>query len=242
MHSLYYASSVWLSPSLSSKLKSNLFLASGKILSTIEVNSYRNLHKKFTRATPEMWQNYELAISLYDLTATKLPLIDWQLLQGNILQNRRSTKLHFTSTNKLGCGLSILPNHFKKISNWIDSSWLTLTKETYKQNCKKEFITTPLQLYWFTNVRFVFVDAWFLTFNILTFFCKKSSLRHLKHCSGFQSIILMNVFGLKWFNFSVMTIWYVCIIIYYYVKCAWSNKFTIHTIQNMSSLWPEWNW
>ena len=145
--SLYYASGVWLTPSLNAKLKSNLFSASGKILSTIEVNSYRNLHKKFTRATPEMWQNYELAISLYDLTATKLPLIDWQLLQGNILQNRRSTKLHFTSTNKLRCGLNILPNRFKTITNRIDASWLTLTKETYKQNCKKEFITTPLQLY-----------------------------------------------------------------------------------------------
>jgi hypothetical protein len=122
-------------------------LASGKILSTIEVDSYRNLHKKFTRATPEMWQNYELAISLYDITATKLPLIDWQLLQGNILQNRRSTKLHFTSTNKLQCGLNILPNRFKTITKRIDASWLTLTKETYKQNCKKEFITTALQLY-----------------------------------------------------------------------------------------------
>jgi hypothetical protein len=145
--SLYYASSVWLTPSLNAKLKSNLFSASGKILSTIEVDSYRNLHKKFTRATPEMWQDYELAISLYDLTTTKLPLIDWQLLQGNILQNRRSTKLHFTSTNKLRCGLNILPNRFKTISNRIDSSWLTLTKETFKQNCKKEFITRPLQLY-----------------------------------------------------------------------------------------------
>jgi hypothetical protein len=48
--SLYYASSVWLAPSLNGKLKSNLFLASGKILSSIEVISYRNLHKKFTRA------------------------------------------------------------------------------------------------------------------------------------------------------------------------------------------------
>ena len=145
--SLYYASSVWLTPSLNAKLKSNLLSASGKIISTIEVNSYRNLHKKFTRATPEMWQNYELAISLYDLSATKLPLIDWQLLQGNILQNRRSTKLHFTSTNKLQCGLNILPYCFKTITNRIDASWLILTKETYEQNCKKEFITTPLQLY-----------------------------------------------------------------------------------------------
>jgi hypothetical protein len=51
-------------------------LASGKILSTIEVNSYKNLHKKFARATPEMWLKYELAISLYDLHASKHPLSD----------------------------------------------------------------------------------------------------------------------------------------------------------------------
>jgi hypothetical protein len=145
--SLYYASSVWLTPSLNAKLKSNLFLASGKILSSIEVNSYRNLHKKFTRATPEMWQNYELAISLYDLNATKLPLSNWQMLQINTLQNRRSTKLHFTSTNKLRCGLNSLPNCFKTITNRIDASWLTLIKENCKQKCKKEFITLPLQMY-----------------------------------------------------------------------------------------------
>jgi hypothetical protein len=145
--SLYYASNVWLTPSLNAKLKSKLFSSSGKILSTIEVNSYKNLHKKFTRATPDMWLKYELAISLYDLNVTKLPLSDWQLLQINTLQNRRSTKLHFTATNKLRCGLNILPNRFKTITNRIDTNWLTLTKETYKQKCKKEFITSQLLSY-----------------------------------------------------------------------------------------------
>jgi hypothetical protein len=143
----YYASSVWLTPSLNAKLKSNLFSSSGKILSTIEVNSYKNLHKKFTRATPEMWLKYELAISLYDLNVTKLPLSDWQLLQINTLKNRRSTKLHFTATNKLRCGLNILPNRFKTITNRIDTNWLSLTKDTYKQKCKKEFIISPLLSY-----------------------------------------------------------------------------------------------
>ncbi len=74
---------------------------------------------------------------------------DWQLLQINTLQNRRSTKLHFTATNKLRCGLNILPNRFKIITNRIDANWLKLTKETYKQKCKKEFITAPLLLGWF---------------------------------------------------------------------------------------------
>jgi hypothetical protein len=126
---LFYASSVWLTPS-NAKLKSNLFLASGKILSTIEVNSYRNLLKKFTKATSEMLQNYKLTISLKDLNVPRLPLTNWQILQSNTLQNRKSTKLHFTSINKLRCGLNNLPNHFKTITNWMDASWPTLTKET----------------------------------------------------------------------------------------------------------------
>jgi hypothetical protein len=87
--SLYYAYNVWLTPSLNANLKSKLFLASRKILSIIKINSYKNLHKKFTRATPEMWQKYKLAVSLYDLNIAKLPSADWQILQKNALQNRR---------------------------------------------------------------------------------------------------------------------------------------------------------
>ena len=145
--SLYYASSVWLNPSLNAKLKAKLFSTSGKILSIIKIDSFKKLHKQFTRATPEMWQAYELAISLYDLNLTRLPFSDWQMFQKNTLQNRRSSKLHFTSTNKLRCGLNVLPNRLKTITNRIDTSWLMLSKETYKQKCKKEFITTPLEAY-----------------------------------------------------------------------------------------------
>jgi hypothetical protein len=71
--SLYYASNVWLTPALTANLKSKLFSASGKILSVIKIDSFKNLHKQFTRATPEMWQSYELAISLYNLNITILP-------------------------------------------------------------------------------------------------------------------------------------------------------------------------
>ena len=143
--SLYYASSVWLTPCLNANLKSKLFSTSGKILSIIKTASFKNLHKEFTRGTPEMWQNYELSISLYDLIVTKVPLPDWQILQNNTLQNRRSNKAHFTSTNNLRCGLNVLPNRFKTITNRIETNWFTLTKESYKQKCKSEFITTPLR-------------------------------------------------------------------------------------------------
>jgi hypothetical protein len=33
------------------------------------------------------------------------------------------------------------------ITNQIEESWLTLSKEAFKQRCKKEFITTPLTVY-----------------------------------------------------------------------------------------------
>jgi hypothetical protein len=114
--SLYYASNVWLTPSLNAKLKAKLFSSSGKILSIIKIDSYRKLHKQFTRATPEMWLNYELAISLYDLNFTRLPSSDWQTLQKNTLQNRRSARLHFTSSNNLRCGMNVLPNRLKTIT------------------------------------------------------------------------------------------------------------------------------
>jgi len=91
-----------------------------------------------------MWQNYELAVSLYNLNVNKLQSADWQIVQNNTLQNRRPPKLQFTSTNNLRCRLNVLPNCLKTITNRIDIRWLTVSKEAYKQKCKKEFITTPL--------------------------------------------------------------------------------------------------
>ena len=142
--SLYYASSIWLIPSLNASLKSKLFSASGRILSIIKIASYKNLHKQLTRATPEMWQNYELALSLYDLITTKHPASNWEILQNNILQNRRSTRALFTSSNRLRCGINTLPNRLKTISNRIEKSWFSYSKDAFKLKCKMEFITTPL--------------------------------------------------------------------------------------------------
>ena len=46
-------------------------------------------------------------------------------------------------TNKLQCCLNVLPNGLKTITNRIDPSWLTLSKETYKQKCKKSLLQHP---------------------------------------------------------------------------------------------------
>ena len=144
--SLYYASSVWLTPALNAQLKAKLFSASGRILSILKTTSYNKLHQEFKRATPEMWMKYELSVSLYDLIVTKQPELDYKILQQNVLNNRRSTRAHYTSTNKIRCGLNILPNRLRVISNQIETSWFGLSRDCYKQRCKNLFITTPLML------------------------------------------------------------------------------------------------
>ncbi len=66
------------------------------------------------------------------LNLTKLPA-----LQKNSLQNRKSHKLHFTATKNVRCQLNTLPNHLKIITKLKDPILLKLSKETYKQKCKK---------------------------------------------------------------------------------------------------------
>ncbi len=72
------------------------------------------------------------------------------------------SKLHFTSTNNLQCGLILLPNCLKTISNRIEKDWLTLTKECYKQIFKKEFITIPLSRFLINKKMFFQFCFWYI--------------------------------------------------------------------------------
>ena len=117
---------------------------------------------------------------------------DWNLLQDNTLQNRRLTMLHFTSTNKLRCGLNLLPTRLKTITNQIEQEW---TKESYKQRCKKEFITALLSkyLYWFL-VMINFGSNWW-PFNmyciifILCFMCLVNKLLQYNTIQKFENFM-----------------------------------------------------
>jgi hypothetical protein len=60
--------------SLKGVLKSKLFSASGAALRLLDRDSFfKNLHKKFNRATPTQFQKYTTAISLYDLIKKETP-------------------------------------------------------------------------------------------------------------------------------------------------------------------------
>jgi hypothetical protein len=144
---LYYGSQIWLIPSLKGALKSRLFSASGAALRLLDKNlSFKELHKKYNRATPTQFQKYTTAVSLYDLIKKEIPEEEWINLQFNIQNDRRNTRLSFQTNNKLKCGINCMSNRFKSITNEIDKQWVDLTRDVYKTKCKKRLITEKLIL------------------------------------------------------------------------------------------------
>jgi len=144
---LYYGSQIWLLPSLKGALKSRLFSASGAALKLLDKNlSFKELHKKYNRATPTQFQKYTTAVSLYDLIKKEIPEEDWINLQFNIQNDRRNTRLTFQANNKLKCGINCMSNRFKSITNEIDKQWVDMTRDVYKTKCKKRLITEKLIL------------------------------------------------------------------------------------------------
>ena len=144
---LYYGSQIWLIPSLKRVLKTKLFSASGNALKLLERDkSFRELHKKYSRATPTQFQKYTTAISFYDLVRSETPEDDWINLQFNIQNDRRNPRLTFQTSNKYRCGLNCLSNRFKSVTKEIDKEWVNQTRDTYKTRCKKRLITDKLIL------------------------------------------------------------------------------------------------
>ena len=142
---LYYGSQIWLLPSLKCTLKTKLFSASGNALRLLDRNhSFRELHKKFNRATPTQFQKYTTAISFYDLIRREIPEEDWINLQFNIQNDRRNTRLTFQTNNNYRCGINCLSNRFKSITNEIEKEWTDLTRDAFKTRCKKRLITEKL--------------------------------------------------------------------------------------------------
>ncbi len=128
-------------------LKSKLFSASGAALRLLDWDSsFKNLNKKFNRATPTQFQKYTTAISLYDLIKKETPEDEWINLQFNIQNDRRNEKLSFHANNEFQCGFNCQSNRCRSITNEIDKKCIDLTRDAYKTMCKKRFITDKLLL------------------------------------------------------------------------------------------------
>jgi hypothetical protein len=109
-------------------------------LRLLDINlSFKEVYKKYNRATPTQFQKYTTAVSLYDLIKKEIP--EWINLQFNIQNDRQNTRLSFQTNNKLKFGINCMSNRFKSITNKVD-----LTRDVYKTKCKKRLITENLKL------------------------------------------------------------------------------------------------
>jgi hypothetical protein len=144
---LYFGAQVWLIPSLKKNLKNKLFSASGNALKLLspEIESFKLLHKMHKRATPTMWQNYQIAIALYDLVLNDNDVNELINCEENLMYERRSDKILFTRNNKYKCGLNRISNRFISITKKLSYPMLDLTKDCFKSRCKLIFINDVLE-------------------------------------------------------------------------------------------------
>jgi hypothetical protein len=102
--------------------------------------SYNNLHLITHRATPEMYCNYKLSLSLYKTFNDQLPSAEWIHLNFNQMNMSRQTKFHMTRTNNRRIGMNALCNRFHYLNDKIPLEWLNKSFSAYKFECKKLFL------------------------------------------------------------------------------------------------------
>jgi hypothetical protein len=101
---------------------------------------FKDLLKKFNRATPTQFQKYTTAISLNNLIKKEIPEDE----RINLQNDWQNEKLSFQANNKLRCGFNCQSNRFRSISNEINKKWIDLTRGAYKTKYKKRLIINKL--------------------------------------------------------------------------------------------------
>ena len=109
---LYYASEAWLLPTLKEKLFNLLHSQSGKILKVVDKDlSYRQLHKKYNRATPRIFALYQTCVNFFNVMKSQDSVSDERAeVMLNIMQANRNEYFVFIRQNKYKCGLNNLSN------------------------------------------------------------------------------------------------------------------------------------
>ena len=145
---LYYASGVWLLPTLKEGLFKKLHSQSGKILKVVDKElSYTQLHKTLNRATPRIYSLYQTCINYYNI------MCDQELLPGvrevsllNTMHANRNDTLIFIRQNVYKCGLNIVAHRLRSVTGMIKKAWMFVDKAVFKTYCKKYVIQQQLQM------------------------------------------------------------------------------------------------
>ena len=142
---LYYNCDVWLIPSLKPQLKQLLLSASAKALSICTPNynrmmSFDLIHTINKRATPSQMLLYKHSLLLYKVWNDPIYSKDWLDLnfQQNFSVRNLTIKIFDTSCRKVGKNLAT--NRLKILNGLINYTWLNLDINSYKLNCKNNFL------------------------------------------------------------------------------------------------------
>ena len=142
---LYFAAQVWLIPNLKSCLKQKLYSQSGSSLKIVNCNlSYKELHKKFKRATPAIFGKYLTCINYYDVLTSQAPRIVFNNVQAVTTREERNPSLTFVAINQIKCGLNLLHNRFRSVTGIIRKNWVPLSRQVFKLKCKENVINSML--------------------------------------------------------------------------------------------------
>ena len=134
---LYYASEVWLLPSLSFTLKNKLLSISTTALRIVANDQCRvfnsnDLHIMFKRFTPTQWRVYCNLLCLYRIINFSIPEQIWIELQINALPLSRANKILFPPKNKIKVGLNSFTNRISYCSTLITNDNLNLSYNSFK--------------------------------------------------------------------------------------------------------------
>ena len=142
--SLYYNSEVWLSPFLSSEIRTQLLSASAKALQT-SLNVYNpyishiKIHNQFKQAMPKQMSLYKLSLQLHKLYNQNENTYEWVHFASQIIITSRQTKFENIKRNNYKIGLNTLTNKLSCLNKLIDLKTLDLSFASYKREMKIKF-------------------------------------------------------------------------------------------------------
>ena len=146
---LYYGAKIWLHSGICNILKKKLWQSSSYMLQTVnKINtlsmSFMDLHKKYSRAAPRMWNDYVMALAMYDLICGKSTTTNQVNVSLNVLHSARRPGPLFTRLNQRKIGFNCISNRLQIVSNKLNFDWTVLSKSCFKKYCKKTFIIDNL--------------------------------------------------------------------------------------------------
>ena len=99
------------------------------------------LYQMCKRATTEMLMKYILALCLFKLYNKDFNPIEFTLLNFNQVLTGRQIPFITLKSNALRVGFNSLANRLYQINNTIPLSWLIMSVDMFKVNCKKQFLS-----------------------------------------------------------------------------------------------------